>query len=249
MYQRIFAVYAFVVASTSTFASPGTRTRDWQLRDDQRWKEIWKLLEITPLASVPDKVLLRIWDGTANVSISVNADAVDVNVIRGDGDAWFSIVSEHYRKMEEQIPSAERMLEVKRSHFEFRDAALVEDIKYLLSRIAAFDSDAQGLDGGFTFIDAIDANGRFSTFEIWSPREDEQPLAFDLCHLHWTFVDLIRLCESSEEAWKSHEKINFMTRFPGATGVNLTPEKAMALVRSALKGRLQSLVAELRRKE
>lgn len=248
MYQQSLITFTFTVALAATlFASPGTEFRDRKRQRDPRWETIEKLLEITPLASEADRAILRIWDGSSNLSISVRGSAVSVDVVRGHGDAWFSIIAEHNGMSTKRIPDADRLLEVRKSCFEFQDKALAQNLNYLLSRIAAFDSGAKGLDGDYTFFDAVDATGKLSTFEIWSPREDEQPFAFDLCNLHWTFVELVRLSEAPDETWRSHDKLNFMTRFPNVAGVNLTREKAKGIVREAFRTRLQSLITELKR--
>ncbi|MGV3532121.1 MAG: hypothetical protein ACO1QR_07100 [Chthoniobacteraceae bacterium] len=138
-------------------------------------------------------------------------------------------------------------LETKKHRYEFADAALARDLEYLLSRINEFRSSDRGLDGGYTFVDAVDAAGTFSTFEVWSPDDTKWPLAADLCHLHWTFTDSMRRTTASDGDWKGHEKSNFMTRFSGASGIHLTQEKARVIAGEGLKQRVRNLVAELKR--
>ena len=125
---------------------------------------------------------------------------------------------------------------------------MARDLEYLIRRISEFDTTNRPFpDAGETYIDAVDAKGGVTSFDMWGPRQDKDPFAFDLCHLFDTFTYCIRIVEKPEGDWLSHEKLNFMNRLGTATGVNLTQRRARVVLINALSSRIQALVAELKR--
>ena len=231
---------------TGTVGASDTSYRELWAEVDPLYPQVEKLLEIAKLPAKPGNLALRTWDVRSSTTVRVEGYRTTVDIIWGHGEAWYDLAAKHdSRSPQSNNPALS--LEAKKHRFEFSDAALAKDIEYLLSRINEFRSTDRGLDGGTTCVDAVDAAGTFSTFELWSPNDSKGPLAAELCHLHWTFVDCVRLTTASDEDWKSHEKTNFMTRFSGTSGIHLTQEKARVIAGEGLKKRLRNLVAELKR--
>src|SRR4028119_1957693 len=150
-------------------ADAGTRSRDYDAKKDPVVARLRAELGITPLPEGSGKASLRIWDYRASLTFSVSGDEVAVTIIYGYGEAWSSIVGawDGFGTPEPE-PGAEERLETRTTKFIYRNPGLARDTEYLISNIRRFDREGIGADGSTTFVDAVDAEGRSSTFENWS---------------------------------------------------------------------------------
>lgn len=248
--MRRFSQLAFIVTlalASHSLGSPGTRMRDLQKESNPVCERMRTLLEIKPLPAERGKAVLRIWDEHRSLTFTVVEDAVTIRVVWGDGDAWYSLTNAaKWEPPPNPVANPEKHLETKSRDFVYKDASFADDLRFLVSHALDFDSESSGADGATVFFDAVDANGKFSTFEVWSPNETKAPFAADICDMFDRLGPLVQDVETDLKA--GPPKWNFMVRFPEVTGVNLTSEKARVCVQRAFRQRLQNLASELRRR-
>lgn len=231
------------------FASPGAAIRDIIKKEDSAAHEkMWALLEVKPLPKVPGNPILRIWDERGSVTFSTSKAAVTIRVVQGDGDVWFSYINSGIHEPFVRPPNALALLKTKATEFTYPDEAFADDIRYLISQYPLFDSASRGADGWTTFFDVRDADGKFSTFEVWSPDDTKAPIPAEICEIFQVIRFLVTTVTCTDAEWKRFQKSNFTTRFPELTGINLNREKARTYLDEVFKRRLQNFVSELRRR-
>lgn len=237
-------IFGCLIATVhSAAAASDTHFRDFARKHDPIYEKLWRALEVLPLDGRKETVL-RIYDEGSNLTFSASGDRVVIDVIKGVGEAWNGFGGLLGKRMKD----AEKHLTVAKQHLELVDAGFASDLEYLVSHLDALDTDETGLDGSYTYFDAISKNGRFTTFEVWSAQPKRHPLTCELQEIFYRIPAFLLDTASSKEDWDDHDSLNFHMGFLNVSSLGLTREAARGYILEAFKSRIHRLVTELKGK-
>jgi hypothetical protein len=240
MHRLLSITVAALFATVHSPAATNTDFRDSLRKDDPIYEKLWRALEVLPLDGRKQTVL-RIYDERTNLTFSASGDRVVIDVIQGFGEAWGGLGG-----LGKRMKDAEKHLTVNKHQLELVDAGFASDLEYLVSHLDALDTDDTGLDGGYTYFDAISKDGRFTTFEVWSPQPQKHPMTCELQAIFHRIPGFVLDTASSKEDWEHHGYLNFQMGFLNVSSLGLTREVAKRHILDAFKTRIHRLVNALK---